>query len=50
MPSFEEDIAAAVDAVGIEKIGLIWGVGMTPWNSVEDRDAFLADVTRPAGG
>lgn len=50
MPSFAEDIAAAVDAVGIEKVGLIWGVGMTPWESAEQRDAFLADVTRPSNG
>lgn len=50
MPSFEEDIAAAYDAFGPDKLALIWGVGQTPWASAEDRDAFLADATRPLNG
>ncbi len=50
MPSFQEDAAAAVRAFGIEKVGWIWGVANTPWDSAEQRDAFLADMTRQANG
>ena len=45
MPRFEEDIAAAVDALGIEPVGIIWGIGMTNWKSSEERDSFLAAIT-----
>lgn len=45
MPSLPEDIAAAVDAIGIEKVGLIWGIGMTDWASAEERDQFLRDIS-----
>ena len=41
MPRFEEDIAAAVDAFGLENVGLIWGIGTHHWSSAEERDAFL---------
>jgi hypothetical protein len=49
MPSFIEDIAAAVDAVGTDKVGLVWGIGMTDWASAQDRDQFLADISRAQG-
>lgn len=39
--SFQDDIAAAVEAFGVEDVGLIWGLGMAPWVSDERRDAFL---------
>jgi len=39
--SFEEDIAAAVNAFGVQDIGLIWGLGLTLWKSDEERDSFL---------
>ena len=41
MPRLEEDIAAAVDAFGVENIGLVWGIGTHHWKSSEERDAFL---------
>ena len=50
MPSFQEDIAAAVDALGLEKVGLIWGIGMTNWSSADERDQFLNLLTTPQGG
>lgn len=45
MPSLPEDIAAAVDALGVEAVGVIWGIGMTDWDSAEQRDAFLVEIT-----
>lgn len=45
MPSLPEDIAAAVDALGVEAVGVIWGIGMTDWESAEQRDAFLSEIT-----
>lgn len=41
MPSFVEDVAAAVDALGVEAAGVVYGIGMTKWESAEQRDAFL---------
>lgn len=41
MPSFVEDVAAAVDALGVDKVGLVWGIGLTNWESAEQRDEFL---------
>lgn len=45
MPSFAEDVAAAVDALGVEAAGIVWGIGMTNWGSAEERDQFLATIT-----
>lgn len=42
--AFQHDIAAAVEALGVEDVGLIWGLGMVPWVSDDERDAFLAAV------
>lgn len=50
MPAFVEDIAAAVDALGIDKVGLIWGTGITNWESAEQRDLFLKGITEPSKG
>lgn len=36
------DIAAAVDAIGVEAVGIVWGLGMTPWEDDDQRDEFLA--------
>lgn len=41
MPSFIEDVAAAVDALGVEAVGVVYGIGMTKWDSAEQRDEFL---------
>lgn len=39
--SFVDDIAAAVDAFGVRSVGVIYGIGMTPWKSDEERDGFI---------
>jgi len=36
-----EDIAAAVDAFGVEPVGIVFGLGMTAWKDDEERDRFL---------
>lgn len=41
MPSLEEDIAAAVDVLGLHATGIVFGIGMTNWESAEQRDGFL---------
>lgn len=45
MPTFAENIAAVVDAIGTEHVGIVWGLGSHPWDSAEDRDAVLAAIT-----
>lgn len=44
MPAFVDDLAAAVDALGVEKIGLVWGIAQTNWESAEQRDQFLRTI------
>lgn len=44
--SFVDDIAAAVDALGVEAVGIVYGIGMTPWESNQERDDFLRIVTQ----
>lgn len=46
MPLFVDNIDAIVSAVGIEDVGLIWGLANTPWESAEDRDQFLNAITK----
>lgn len=48
MPRFVDDVAAAVDALGVEPVGIIWGIGLTNWQSAEERDAFLSTLTGKA--
>jgi len=50
MPSLPEHISAAVDALGVEPVGIIWGIGMTPWESAEQRDSFLRAITGGRNG
>lgn len=45
MPNWVDDIAAAVDHLGPEPVGIIWGIGQTNWESAEQRDAFLKIVS-----
>jgi hypothetical protein len=45
MPQFIEDLTAAIEACGAEKVGLVMGLALTPWNSAQERDAFLAKAT-----
>lgn len=46
MPRFVDNIAAAVDKVGLDKAGLVFGLGQMPWASEADRDYFLEMLTR----
>lgn len=39
--AFQDDIAAAVEVFGVENVGLVWGLGMTQWESPQKRDEFL---------
>ena len=50
MPHYIDDIAAAVDALGPQHVGIIWGIGMTNWASADERDQFLRDITAPLNG
>jgi hypothetical protein len=42
---FVNDIAAAVDALGVEPVGVVYGIGMTYWESDQQRDEFLELIT-----
>lgn len=43
--SYVDDIAAVVDAIGLRSIGVVFGLGMTNWESDEERDRFLSQIT-----
>ena len=47
--SFVNNIAAGVEAVGLRNAPVIFGLAKVQWNSVEDRDAFLAWVGEDNG-
>lgn len=46
MPRFVDNIAAAVDALGVEAAGIVWGIGQSDWESDDQRDEFLARLTQ----
>jgi len=46
MSRFVDDIAAAVDALGVEAAGIVWGIGQTNWESPEQRDEFLNFISQ----
>jgi hypothetical protein len=50
MPNFVDDVAAAVDALGPQHVGIIWGIGLTNWKDAAERDQFLRDITAPSNG
>lgn len=50
MPHFTEDIAAAVDKLGVHAVGVVYGIGMTPWESEAQRDQFLNYIKGGASG
>lgn len=39
--SFVNHIAAAVDALGVEATGVVYGIALMPWKTDEERDDFL---------
>jgi hypothetical protein len=43
--SFVEDIAAAVDALGVERAGVVYGIALTHFESPEKRDEFLSIIS-----
>lgn len=42
--SFYDNLDAAVKAVGVNQPGAVWGLAGVSWDSVSDRDAFLATL------
>lgn len=44
MPRLEDNVAATVAAVGLENVGLVWGLATYNWPSEQERDAFLQQV------
>jgi hypothetical protein len=49
MPDIIADLTAAAEAVGPEKLGIIFGIAQIPWTSAAQRDEFLAALTGPSG-
>lgn len=49
MPQFIDDLEAVVNAIGIDKPGLAFDLAHIPWESADDRNAFLTELTRPMG-
>lgn len=47
--SFEDDIAAIVDAVGLRSPAIVYELAMAPWKSDTERDDFLALITGKGG-
>jgi hypothetical protein len=45
MPSFVENVDAVVKSVGASNVGLVWGLSNVRWQSAEDRDAFLTEIS-----
>jgi len=49
--SFVNDVAAGVDALGVQNAGVIYGIAMTDFESTQKRDEFLAIISgKPIGG
>ena len=45
-PTFFENIAAGVDALGVENAPIIWGIARTIWPTAVARDDFLALIAK----
>lgn len=43
--SFYDNLDATVKAVGLSQPGVVWALAGVSWDSVSDRDAFLATLT-----
>ena len=50
MSTFIDNLTAAAQAVGADKVGIVFGIAQVEWESKEQRDAFLAALTEPGGG
>jgi hypothetical protein len=47
---FYDNLAAAVDAVGYENLGVAWGIAHMRFESTKDRDQLLTALTRVPPG
>ena len=43
--SFVENVAAAVDALGVQHAGIIYGIALTDFESTQKRDEFLTLIS-----
>jgi len=50
MTPLKGNIAAVVEAIGMDNIGLVWGLSNVNWESEEDRDVFLEAITSERSG
>lgn len=48
MAKFVDNIDAIVKAIGASDPGLVWGLAGVRWESAQERDAFLAEITARA--
>lgn len=49
MPQFIDDLEAVVNAIGVDKPGIAFDLAEIPWDSVEQRDGFLQQLTQNMG-
>lgn len=42
-----DNLAAAADVLGFQNADIALGLAYVPWDSVQDRDAFLAALVEP---
>jgi hypothetical protein len=47
--SFINNMAKAIEAVGLRNTPIAYGLAMVPWESPEDRDAVLAKLGEASG-
>lgn len=46
MPKFVDNIDAVVSAIGVQDVGIVWGLATVNWDDEVDRDTFLKFITR----
>lgn len=44
--SFYDNLDATVTAIGLAQPGVVWALAGVSWDSLTDRDAFLATLTQ----
>lgn len=48
MPRFVDNIDAVVNAIGVEDVGVVWGLATAHWENEVERDQFLNAITTQA--
>lgn len=48
MPRFIDNIDAVVNAIGVQDVGLVWGLASTHWDNETERDQFLNAIMTEA--